>query len=111
MRNKQQLADLSQTGQTIVLPKYDANFERFKSKLHDLLVDNFGLAVARTLEYDNHQQVFFVKLSMWTTLPKCEGTPVIRQELTTEVEIDPRTPLLTTFNTIEDCMNRLRQAQ
>lgn len=109
MRNKQQLQALYEKSKDLTLPKYNHGYELLVSGLKEALSENFGYPVAKTLEYDEDNQCFWVRLEKDYTLPKIDTFPRVRQVLNMTVEIDPKLPLLPQFQYIETCIKKLNE--
>lgn len=63
LRQKKLIKALDEAPEHVPLPTVeDTRFERFHSALEKIIEENLGFSAAKTLEYDAHEQTFFVTL-------------------------------------------------
>lgn len=62
MRLKKEVATLEEAVRDVKFPKPNIEFERFQKKLRDIIEENCGHPVSRTLEYDEYEQMFYVTI-------------------------------------------------
>lgn len=60
MRKRREIEGLEHSATRIEFPKGDHNFDRFTSVLREVIDDNCGYSVSKTLEYCEIEQEYFV---------------------------------------------------
>ena len=69
MRLKKEVAALEEEVKDVQFPKPNIEFERFQKKLRNIIEENCGHSVSRTLEYNEYEQMFYVTI-------KASGCPI-----------------------------------
>lgn len=110
MRKKREIVELEALAKSkaIVFPLDNSPFSQYKSNLREIIEDNCGHAVSKTLSYCNYDQVFYVTI-------EASGQLLIRSErddsneadnanvtFTRGVTIDPQKPLLPQIERINE---------
>lgn len=99
MRMKREVEALDIRARKIVFPSACDQFSRYKADLKKVIEENCGWGVAKTLEYDEYEHTFNVRLTvsgqLLAKVERSEDNPAdnANVKLTTYVTIDPREPL------------------
>ena len=64
MRQKKLMKQLEDKAGTVCFPKSDDSFSAFKRDLKRVVEENLGYSIANTLEWDEHEQVFWVTVDV-----------------------------------------------
>lgn len=99
MRMKREVELLDARAQKIVFPSACDQFSRYRADLAKVIEENCSYGVAKTLEYDEYEHTFNVRLTASGQLlmksERDENNPADQAnvELTAYVTINPREPL------------------
>ena len=108
MKNQKQIQHLT-TQAPPTFPKYDYNFEQYTSTLQTILHDNFGSQISNTLEYDPHEQKYFLQLTEHQpTHRSVQNRPIIL-ELSLTYTLNPQEPLTPQLQHLQNTIHELNQ--
>ena len=71
MRMKKEIADLQARAALVEFPIANHKFNKWEEKLKEILTENLGYRIAKTLEYDEYEQNFSVFLEVSNMLSDC----------------------------------------
>lgn len=99
MRMKREVELLEARAHHIVFPSACDQFSRYRADLTEVIEENCGYGVAKTLKYDEYEHTFNVRLTvsgpLLVKVERNENNPADKAnvELTAYSIIDPREPL------------------
>jgi hypothetical protein len=82
----------------VSFPKANNAFDTYKARLRKVIEVNCGYAIAKSLEYDDYDQIFFVTLGVYgvlvpTTLQDGSEADMACVNVSREIVIDPSNPI------------------
>jgi hypothetical protein len=106
---------LEDQGQEIAFPKPVPGFDRFRSDLYAVINENCGYPIAKTLEYDEYEETFYVTVKrsgMAVAFDEDNLGPMddFNMELVKLMPIDPREPIGPQIDAIERLQHHLNMA-
>jgi len=94
MRLKKEITRLAEQAKVVEFPSPPKGFQRFRDDLYAVIHENCGYDIARTLEYDEYEEAFYVTVNR-SGIPlaireRTEPQDDFNMVLTKMIDIDPK---------------------